>query len=265
MDQSTYHRDHWVHIEPERLAVSDQLYDWPEPIVAMVLDRLDAKPGQVVVDLGCGPGYVTRAIARRVGESGHVHGVELNLDFVHRARAIAETSGVDRWTTIHHVTDDRIPLEDQTVDRVLAKNVLEYVPDLTATLADMKRVLRPGGRATAVDSDWGFLVIEPLTPDEVREVFTAAAPAFKEPYVGRKLRGEFVAVGFSDVTVEVQVLQDEQGGFRGIIESMLGYAQTFERISKARAADVLGCLDEAIAEGTYLAIVPQFVVSGTAP
>ena len=65
MDESTYHRDHWVHIEPERLAVADELYDWPEPIVAMVLDRLDAQTEQVVVDLGCGPGYVTRAIASR--------------------------------------------------------------------------------------------------------------------------------------------------------------------------------------------------------
>ena len=84
MDESTFYRDHWVTIEPERLEVSDQLYDWPEPIVAMVLDRLGAQSGHVVVDLGCGPGYVTRAIARQVGDRGHVHGVELNANFVER-------------------------------------------------------------------------------------------------------------------------------------------------------------------------------------
>jgi hypothetical protein len=108
-------------------------------------------------------------------------------------------------------------------------------------------------------------VVEPLTTDEVREVFTAAAPAFKEPYVGRKLRGAFVAAGFVDVTVEVQVLQDDEGGFRGIVESMLRYGRAFERISDDRSAEVLASLDRAIADGTYLAVVPQFVVTGTSP
>jgi arsenite methyltransferase len=231
----------------------------------MVLDRLGAQPGHVVVDLGCGPGYVTRAIAGRVGDAGHVHGVELNADFVERARANAAFAGVDGWTTIHHVVDDRIPIADGAADRALAKNVLEYVADLAKTLGEVKRVLRPGGRALAVDSDWGFIVVEPLTPDEVREVFTAAAPAFKEPYVGRKLRGAFIAAGFVDVTVEVQVLQDDEGAFRGIVESMLRYGRTFGRVSDDRTAAVLEKLDRAIGDGTYLAIVPQFVVSGTAP
>jgi len=265
MDEATYYRDHWVTIEPERLAVSDQLYDWPEPIVAMVLDRLDPQPGDVVVDFGCGPGYVTRAIAGRVGDSGHVHGVELNADFAERARRNAASDGVDGWTTIHHVVDDHVPLIDASVDRVLAKNVLEYVPDLAGTLEEAKRVLRPGGTVTAVDSDRGFLIVEPLTADEVREVFTAAAPAFNEPYVGRKLRGALVAAGFVDVTVEVQVLIDDQGGFRGIVESMLRYARTFDRITETRAAEVLTRIDEAIADGTYLAIVPQFVVTAGKP
>ena len=265
MDEASYFRDHWVTIEPERLAASEELFDWPEPIVAMVLDRLGVRSGHVVVDLGCGPGYLTRAIAREVGDGGHVHGVELNVEFVERARANAAEAGVDGSTTIHHVVDDRIPIGDGAVDRVLAKNVLEYVRDLAYTLGEMRRVLCSGGRAVAVDSDWGFIVVEPLTPDEVREVFTAGAPSFREPYVGRKLRGAFVSAGFIDVTVEVQVLQDDVGVFRGIVENMLRNGRTFERISDDRSAGVLACLDGAIADGTYLAVVPQFVVTGTAP
>lgn len=104
-----------------------------------------------------------------------------------------------------------MPGADGAVDRVLAKNLFEYVPDLADRLGEMQRVLCPGGRAVAVDSDWGFMVVEPLTPDEVCEVFTAAAPAFREPYVGRKLRGPFVSAGFRDVTVEVQVLPADGG------------------------------------------------------
>ena len=89
-----------------------------------------------------------------------------------------------------------------------------------------------------MDSDWGFIVVEPLTTDEVREVFTAAAPAFKEPYVGRKLRGAFVAAGFVDVTVEVQVLQEDEGGFAA---SSRACSATAVRSSASATIEALKC------------------------
>jgi ubiquinone/menaquinone biosynthesis C-methylase UbiE len=265
-DESTFYRDHWIDIDADRLAASETLYDWPEAFMAMVIGALAAQPGDVVVDLGCGPGFVTRNIARKVGVAGAVHGVELNADFAASARRHAADAGVDGWTTIHHVTDDRIPLPDASVDRVLAKNVLEYVPDAVATLAEIRRVLRPGGLVVAIDSDWGFVIVEPLSADEVRELFDAAAPAFREPHIGRKLRRFMVASGFADVAVDISGgAPDTVGYLRGVLDGMLRYGRTFDRITQARADEFAARLDEAVVTGTYMVQIPQFVVRGVAP
>jgi SAM-dependent methyltransferase len=262
MDESTFYRDHWVSIDDERLQASERLYDWPEPFVAAVLGALGPGDGDVVVDLGCGPGFVSRAMAQRVGATGHVHGVELNAEFVASARRHADEIGVGSWTTIHHVADDRIPLPDGSVDRVLAKNVLAYVPDALATLTEIRRVLRPGGVVLAVDSDFGFVFVEPLEPGEVREIFDAAAPAFREPCIGRKLRRLMVAAGLTDASVDVMAGEPDTAGYtRGLMDSYLRYGRTFDRISEARAGELAARLDAALSDGTYAVMVPQFFVT----
>lgn len=134
--------------------------------------------------------------------------------------------------------DEHLPLEDGSVDRALAKNVLEYVPDVAATLTELHRVMRTGGRLLAIDSDWGFVIAEPLSADEIREVFTAASHAFREPLIGRKLRGAFLTAGFTDVAVNVFALADVEGMMRGVLDNMFRYGLEGGRLrgSRRRAA-----------------------------
>src|SRR3569833_1420898 len=141
-----------------------------EPLIA----RADLRAGQVVVDYGCGPGGLMLELARRIGPEGHVHGVDLNAEFTKRARTALAREGFEGRTTVHHVSDDRVPLEDLSVDRLICKNVLEYVPDVAAALAEFHRVLKPGGIAHLIDSDWGMLLVEPLGPDKLEQLIGAA-------------------------------------------------------------------------------------------
>lgn len=259
----TYHKDHWVDIEPERLDRYEQLFQLDDRRADIVLAPVGVEAGEVIIDFGCGPGYVASQLARLAGSEGHIHAVDVNQAFVERAREVAEASGRGERITVHHNADERVPLADQSADRVYAKNVLEYVPDLDAVLAELHRTLRVGGRMVASDSDFGFVVVEPLTPTEVTELFEAAGPAFKEPHVGRKLRAAFLRVGFADVDVKVTTAVDHAGHMRGVIENMLGYATKFGRMTDARAASLRGRIDEAVADGTYLAALPQWWVTGT--
>ncbi len=265
MGADTYYRDHWITVEPERFAYYDSLFRVPEPVIAKLLAPLAIERGHVCVDLGCGPGYLVAAMATRAGADGHVHGVDVNADFLQRARAVNAEGGVDAVCSFHHMLDEVLPLDDETVDRALAKNVLEYVPDLAATLGELYRVVRPGGRLLAIDSDWGFMVAEPLSADEVREVLTAASPAFREPHIGRKLRGAFVAAGFIDVQVDVIAFADVGGVLRGVLDNMVRYGIEFERLPDARATEVRLRLDAAQQDGSFLVVLPQFVVTGTKP
>lgn len=159
--------------------------------------------------------------------------------------------------------DEHLPLEDGSVDRALAKNVLEYVPDVAATLTELHRVMRTGGRLLAIDSDWGFVIAEPLSADEIREVFTAASHAFREPLIGRKLRGAFLTAGFTDVAVNVFALADVEGMMRGVLDNMFRYGLEGGRLSEARAGELRQRLDDAQADGSYMVVVPQFIVTGT--
>ena len=115
----------------------------------------------------------------------------------------------------------------------------------------------------AIPADWGFVVVEPLAPEEVAELFRAAAPAFREPFIGRKLRAAFIDAGLADVQVTVVAATDTAGRTRGILENMINYGLTFGRLGPERATDLRTRLDAAMAAGTYLVVLPQFVVTGT--
>ena len=224
------------------------------------LAPVGVQPGETVLDFGCGPGYVAVEFAR-LG-AGAVHGVDLNADFVARARQVVVEAGLADRVTIHHSTDETVPLADASVDRVYCKNVLEYVPDVDATLAEVARVLRPGGTLVASDSDFGFVVVSPLTPSEVAELFEAAAPAFKDPHIGRHLPAAFRRAGLEAVETRILTSADERGHMRGVVENMLGYGTRFGRLTDSRAAEVRAKVDQGIADGTYLVALPQWWVSG---
>jgi ubiquinone/menaquinone biosynthesis C-methylase UbiE len=259
----TYHKDHWVTIEPERFDRYDKLFRIDPRFADRILGPVGAQSGEVVVDFGCGPGYVAVELAKAVGDEGHVHAVDVNADFLTRAREVAEAAGLAGRITFHHSVDEVVPLGDATVDRVYAKNVLEYVPDLAHTLGELTRILRSGGSLVASDSDFGFVVVEPLEPDEVREIFEAAAPAFRQPYVGRKLRNAFRAAGLTSVRADITVMPDERGNLRGVLENMLGYGVRFGAMSTSRAAELGARLDAAVAAGDFLMALPQWWVRGT--
>src|SRR5581483_1275372 len=192
---STYFRDHWVDVDPEWIDTYKKMFAW-RPDMEPLLAAADIRPGQHVVDYGCGPGGLALELARRVGPQGHVHGVDLNADFVRVAGNALANAGFAASTTVHHTTNDRIPLMDKAADRLVCKNVMEYVPDMRATLTEFRRVLKPGGIAHIIDSDWGMLVVEPLGAEKQHELMTAAGVAFRSPFAGRMLYSLMRQIGF---------------------------------------------------------------------
>ena len=67
----------------------------------------------------------------------------------------------DRITT-HLLTSERLPLADATLDRITARNTIIYVRNPVATFEEFRRVLKPGGLAHAIESDWSLTAVEPL-------------------------------------------------------------------------------------------------------
>jgi ubiquinone/menaquinone biosynthesis C-methylase UbiE len=109
-----------------------------------VLDRAGIQPGERVLELGPGPGMFTVEAAQRVGPQGRLIAVDIQPEMIAQARERVQEAGLTNVET--HVADAyNLPLDDASVDRAFLVTVLPEIPDRGRALAELHRVIRPGG------------------------------------------------------------------------------------------------------------------------
>jgi SAM-dependent methyltransferase len=152
---------HFGHSTPCPVAVA-WLVDNPLRLRYMqpVLDWAGIRPGDVVLELGPGPGVFTVPLARRVGPQGRVIAVDIQPEMI--ALAARRVAGAGLANVVTHVGNAyHLPLPDESVDRVFLVSVLQEVPDPERALAEIARVLRPDGIVSItsefLDPDHWFL------------------------------------------------------------------------------------------------------------
>ena len=253
--------DHWINIDSERLTRYETMYQWSDAAEAFYAPaKIGA--GQVLVDFGCGPGHTAVEFAQRVGAAGHVHALDINAEFIKRTQARAEAIGLAERITAQVLTTERLPLPDAAVDRITARNTIIYVRDPVSTFKEFRRVLKPGGMAHAIESDWSLTAVEPLAA-EWRALVAAASWAWRTPEIGRKLYGIARSAGFSNVTLRVLTKPDTDGRLLGMIETVAGYARKSDQLETTQIDAMLAKLKRSLVEGNYLAVTPQFLVTAT--
>jgi ubiquinone/menaquinone biosynthesis C-methylase UbiE len=162
----------------------------------VVLDLLEPQVGEDVLDVGCGPGFLACEIAQQVGDQGAVHGVDPSESML--ATAGRRRAGEQAATLRFGVGDALgLPFPDDSFDAATATQVYEYVADMPAALAEVRRVLRLGGRLLILDTDWDSLVWHSSDPARMRRVLTAWAEHLADPHLPRRLGRLLTDAGFT--------------------------------------------------------------------
>jgi arsenite methyltransferase len=146
-------------------ALSRKLFTaWRQPT-----EWLSIPPGGVALDVGCGPGNVTAALADAAGAEGLAVGVDISVPML--TRAVQAQSGPN--TVFVRADAQRLPLRDATVDAVVSIAALQLVPEPAKALAEMGRVLRPGGRLAVMVPTAGQAAVRfwRMLPDVGARVF----------------------------------------------------------------------------------------------
>lgn len=111
------------------------------------VDRLGVRPGDAVADLGAGPGFFTMPLAERVGPSGRVYAVDVSPEMVR----ILRERGLPPQVHAEVSEENRFPIPDAVVAVALLGFVLHEISDPTPFLADVRRILAPGGRLVVLE------------------------------------------------------------------------------------------------------------------
>jgi arsenite methyltransferase len=108
------------------------------------------EPGEHVLDLGSGAGTDSLVASQMVGADGTVSGVDMTPEMVAKARASAAELGAENVEFVESEAE-RLPFADSSFDVVISNGVIDLIPDKDAVFAELRRVLRPGGRLQLAD------------------------------------------------------------------------------------------------------------------
>jgi arsenite methyltransferase len=153
------------------------------------------QPGQAVLDLGSGAGLDCFLAARKVGDTGHVIGVDMTPEMLERARASASRMGIPNVEFRHGLLEE-LPVDDNSIDVVISNCVINLAPDKAKVMSEVHRVLRPGGRVAVSD-----IVTDGPLPQEIKNSLSAWAGCIAGAVSVEEYRAVMEAAGLVNIEI----------------------------------------------------------------
>ena len=227
------------------------------------LDALKLKAGELVLDIGCGVGFLTHEMALQVGESGKVIGLDKNTEMISHAQKRCESL---QQTEFYKGDASKLPVHDQTLDAVSCTQVLLYVKDVSKVLTEMRRILKPGGRLVIVETDWRGVVFNSADDALTKNIFSAWDNSVPSPNLPVHLKPLLQKHGFYKIKVDpIPILNTEYSPSNfshGMLKWISKNAENKGVINKVQRSNWLEDLQNRGQSDSFFFCVNRFLFTG---
>jgi SAM-dependent methyltransferase len=224
---------------------------------AHVQELLALQPGEAVIDIGSGPGFLASEMAETVGPSGSVLGIDKAPVMLRRASA----RNTRPWLRFGSGDAMALPVADSCVDVAVCTQVAEYLSDTARFCAEFARVLRPGGRGLILTTDWNALRWNTADPGRMAMVVEALISPIVHHDLPLRLAGLLRGAGLTVRRVEGFALVNhrrEAGSYGMLTEGFAESAARAAGFSTAMVDAWCAELEALDAAGAYFISVPRY-------
>jgi len=251
---------------PKWVGMQDRLDAQLEPFTRAVLDRAALKPGERVLDIGCGCGASTFDAALRVGPGGMATGADISRPMLERARQRA-TAGAIANANFVEADAQRFPFAPKDFDAAISRFGVMFFADPSAAFKNIRRALKPGGRLCficwrpMIENPWVLIPLRAAA--EHLELPPPPDPTAPGPFAfgdAERLRGILASAGYAEVKIDRHDSRLVIGG-AGDIEDAVNFSMDLGPLS-ALLADKSDDLRQAVRASLREALRPHVTAKG---
>jgi ubiquinone/menaquinone biosynthesis C-methylase UbiE len=143
--------------------------------------QFEIDPGSTVVDFGVGSGDYALAIAKKIGSSGKVYGIDIQKDLLTKLKKHAAEEGITNLEVLHTdlENENAVPLTENIADVCIVSNILFQIEEKEIFFTEVTRLLKPGGRVFVIDWSESFKGMGPneehlVSPEQVNHLAAGA-------------------------------------------------------------------------------------------
>lgn len=229
---------------------------------AGILRSAGIQPGHDVLEMGCGPGFVSDLLAE-LAPQGSLTVVEPSATLLAQVEGNVRNKPARGLFRIQ-AYGDRLPIPDSSIDFSYARFVLQHIPRPETVISEIHRALRPGGHFCAVDSDDGLVVLYPEDARVNQLLHTAQtiqAARGGDRFIGRKLPNMMTGAGFVNVKSRILSLTSSELPFAMLFNILLGYKASLLG-GTIDSEQLFQDLSERVTTGGQLVAGGVFIVTG---
>jgi arsenite methyltransferase len=246
----------------------EALYLTPDVVAQrhQVLKALALRRDEHVLDVGSGPGLLAHEMASAVGREGSVVGIDISEDMLAMSRRRCANQP---WAAFQRADATHLPYPDDAFDAAVSTQVYEYIADVPAALAELHRVIRPGGRVLILDTDYGSLVIHSRNESRMERVLTAWNEHFIHAGLPRVLSRQLHDAGFTirqrDVIPMFNPEYQENTYGKHLLDLMASFAVGRQDLSREEVEAWLAEFAELGRQGTFFFSLNRYLFVADKP